>query len=172
MDELCGVGWRFLRQWWKVPPEMSYSAPSGLTRKTIQISREFTIPGDPRIDAVAVDEPVEDVEGHLGGHVLVGVVSAVEHDLGLVLVDGDVVGDLDRPQLAALVARPDREALDDVGVRRGDGRDLGRQLRVAVIALPARGELGGGRHGRAEHGQDDREDQPDRGGASTTMRDV
>ena len=66
---------------------MSYSAPSGLTRKTIQISRAVHDRGDPRVDAVAVDQPMEDVEGHLGGHVLVGVVGAVEHDLGLGLVD-------------------------------------------------------------------------------------
>ena len=50
------------------------------------------------------------VERHLGGHVLVGVVTAVEHDLGLGLVDADVVGDLDRPDVAALVALADREA--------------------------------------------------------------
>ena len=108
-----GVGWRFLRQWWNRPPEMSYSAPSGLTTKTIQISRVFTIERDARVDAVAVDQPVEDVQRHLGRHVLVGVVSAVEHDLGFGLVDRDVVGDLDRPDVAALVALADREAGDD-----------------------------------------------------------
>ena len=30
--------WRFLRQLWNVPPEMSYSEPSGLTLGTTQIS--------------------------------------------------------------------------------------------------------------------------------------
>ena len=43
MEVVPGVGWRFLRQKWNLPPEMSYSTPSGLTMNTIQISREFTI---------------------------------------------------------------------------------------------------------------------------------
>ena len=77
---------------------------------------------DPGVLAVAVGEPVEDVQGHLEAHVLVGVVEAVEQDLGLVLVDVDVVADLRRPQLAALVALADREQVDDVGVGRGDRR--------------------------------------------------
>ncbi len=38
-----GVGCRFLRQKWNLPPEMSYSEPSGLTMNTIQISRVFTM---------------------------------------------------------------------------------------------------------------------------------
>ena len=59
--------------------------------------------GDPRARPVAVGQPVEDVQGHLEAHVLVGVVEAVEQDLGLVLVGPDVVADLGRPQLAALV---------------------------------------------------------------------
>ena len=104
---------------------MSNSAPSGLTRKTIQTSRVSTMRGDPRIVAVAVDEPVEDVERHLDAHVLVGVVAAVEHDLGLGLVDADVVGDLDRPEVAALVALADREAGHD----RRDGRRPRRRPR-------------------------------------------
>jgi hypothetical protein len=46
------------------------------------------------------------VQGHLEAHVLVGVVEAVEQDLGLVLVGAHVVADLGRPQLAALVRLP------------------------------------------------------------------
>ena len=54
---------------------------------------------------------------------LVGVVQAVEQDLGLVLVGADVVADLGRPQLAALVAVADREQVDDApgGRRRPPG---------------------------------------------------
>ena len=122
---------------------MSYSAPSGFTEKTIQTSRLFDDPGDPRVGPVAVDEPVEDPQRHLDAHVLVGVGPAVEQDLGLVLVDAHVVRDLDRPQLATLVALADREALDDIGVGRGDRRDVGRELGVGVEALPAPGELVG-----------------------------
>ena len=50
----------------------------------------------------------------------------------------DVVRDLDRPDVAALVALADREAADDRRVGRGDGGDLGGDLRVAVVALLAR----------------------------------
>ena len=140
-----GVGWRFLRQLWSLPPEMSNSLPSGLTTKTIQISRESDDGRDPRVVAVAIDEPVHDRERHLGGHVLVGVVPAVEHDLGLGLVDADVVGDLDRPDVAALVALADREAVDDVRVGGRHRGDLGCHLGVAVVAGPPGRELRRGR---------------------------
>ena len=100
--------------------------------------------GDARVDAVAVDEPVEDVQRHLGRHVLVGVVGAVEHDLGLVLVGRDVVRDLDRPDVAALVALADREARHDRRVGGRHGGDLGGDLGVAVVALLAGRELGRG----------------------------
>ena len=108
---------------------------------------------DSRVVTVAIDEPVHDREGHLGGHVLVGVVPAVEHDLGLGLVDADVVRDLDRPDVAALVALADREAMDDVGVRGGQRGDLGGHLGVAVVAGPSSREFAGGRHGRRQQDQ-------------------
>ena len=43
MAVVPAFGWRFLRQWWNLPPLMSYSAPSGFTANTIQISRVSTI---------------------------------------------------------------------------------------------------------------------------------
>ena len=64
---------------------------------------------------------MEDAQGHLEAHVLVGVVEAVEQDLGLVLVGRDVVADLGGPQLAPLVAWPIQK-VDDVGVGGGDRR--------------------------------------------------
>jgi hypothetical protein len=47
--------------------------------------------------------------------VLVCVVEAIEHHFRLRFVGPDVVRDLHGPQLAALVALPDRKALDDRG---------------------------------------------------------
>ncbi len=126
-----------------------------MTTNTIQISRRVDDRRDARVDAVAVHEPVEDVQRHLGRHVLVGVVGAVEHDLGLRLVGRDVVGDLDRPDVATLVALADREERHDRRVRRGHGCDLGRDLGVAVVALLAGRELGCGRdrcRGQRERG--------------------
>ena len=108
---------------------------------------------DPRVVAIAVDEPVHDREGHLGGHVLVGVVPAVEHDLGLGLIDADVVRDLDCPDVAALVALADREAMDDVGVRGGQRGDLGGHLGVAVVAGPSSREFGSGSDRRRQQDQ-------------------
>ncbi len=134
---------------------MSWVAPSGLTRKTIQTSRAFDDVRDPRVGTVAVGQPVEDPQRHLDAHVLVGVDPAVEQHLGLVLVDRHVVRDLGRPQLSPEVALTDREALDDAGVGGGDGRDLGTDLGVRVIALVAGRELAGGeRSGRREQRQD------------------
>ena len=79
---------------------------------------------------------------------LVGVVEAVVEDLGLGFVRGDVVTDLGRPQLAPLVALPDREAADDIGMGGGDGGDLRRHLRVGVVGGPAGREVGRGPGGR------------------------
>ena len=88
-------------------------------------------------------------------HVLVGVGRAVEHDLGLGLVDRDVVGDLDGPQLATLVALADREARHDIRVGRRDGGHFGGNLGIAVVALLPGGELGRGRgRSRGEHERD------------------
>ncbi len=68
-----GVGWRFLRQKWNRPSWMSNAAPSGFIANTIQISRVSTIDVIRAFDPVSVGEPVEDVQGHLEAHVLVGV---------------------------------------------------------------------------------------------------
>ena len=110
---------------------------------------------DPRVDAVPVDKPVEDLQAHLDAHVLVGMVGAVEEDLGLGLVGRHVVGDLGHPQLATLVALADREHRDDVRVGRGDRVDLVGQLGVAVEPLPALRELG---RGHAAGGPDDEDE--------------
>ncbi len=73
-----------------------------------------------------------------------GVVDAVEHDLGLGLVGGDVVGHLGDPDVPVLVALPDRGELDDVGVSGLGGLDLGDHLGVGVVLGVGRGEVGGG----------------------------
>ncbi|HUF07512.1 MAG TPA: hypothetical protein VMP86_09030 [Candidatus Binatia bacterium] len=72
---------------------------------------------------MAVDEVAEEGDGHLGAHVLAPVHAAVEHDLRLVLVRADVIADLGRPQLAALVAAPDAEDPGDLGLPRRDRLD-------------------------------------------------
>ena len=67
---------------------MSYSPPSGFMSGTIQNSRLLTRLVIRESDAVAVDQLVQDVERHLDGQVLAGVLVGVEQDLGLVLVGG------------------------------------------------------------------------------------
>ncbi len=118
---------------------------------------------DAGVLAVAVGEPVQDVQGHLDAHVLVGMGVAVEEDLGLVLVGGHVVGDLGRPQLATLVALADREPLDDVRVGGLDGEDVGGDLRVRVVALEALGEVAR-RERRRRREQRHEEEGDDEGG--------
>ena len=116
-------------------------------------------PGDPRVGAVAVGQPAKDRQGLLYREVLAGVVEAVEQDLGLGLVGGDVVGDLDRPDLAALVTLADRELADDARVI-GDGRvDLLDHLRVVVIAGVLGREVGGRRGPGGDGAGGDREQQ-------------
>ena len=115
---------------------------------------------DPRRRAVALGQPAQDRERHLEAHVLVGMVEAVEHHLRLGLVGPDVVRDLHRPQIAALVALPDREALDDRRVGVGRGLHLGGHLRVRVERLLAGREvrIGCRRGCRAERGQQCRDE--------------
>ena len=99
------------------------------------------------------------LQRHLDAHVLVGVVAAVVQDLGLGLVRPDVVRDLHRPQLAALVALADAEARRDGRVRIGDGLGRGADLGVRVVAREAPREVGR-RDGR---GRGDEEDDQRRG---------
>jgi hypothetical protein len=116
---------------------------------------------DPGVVAIAVDQPVHDVEGHLQAHVLVRVGQPVEEDLGLVLVDRDVVRDLDRPDRPALVALADGDLADDRGVGRDLGVDVGDHLRVGVVALPAVREVRRcrGCGSRGGDGEEDRQAQ-------------
>ena len=96
--------------------------------------------GDPGVGAVAVGEEVEQVDRHLDGQVLTGVLLGVEQDLRLVLVGADVVGDLHRHQVAALVRRTDADLAGD---RRMVGDDLvhdGGQFRVVVVVGVGRRE--------------------------------
>ncbi len=103
---------------------------------------------DARVRAISVDQPAHDLDDHLGAHVLVGVVAAVEQDLGLGLIGRDVVRDLHRPHVAAAVALADAEARRDVGMRVGDRLRQCGDLGMGVVALVALGELGPGK-GRA-----------------------
>ena len=52
---------------------------------------------DSGVLAVVAGEQPQDVQRHLAGQVLASVMEAVEHDLGLALVDADVVAHLGRP---------------------------------------------------------------------------
>ncbi len=121
--------------------------------------------GHGRVRPVVVGEEMERVEGLLERQVLAGVVEGVEEDLGLGLVRGDVVADLGDPDVPTLVALADRVDLDDVGVGRGDGVDLGDHLVVAVIERIPRREIGGGcrRGGAAEHDRGERDGRCDTG---------
>ena len=154
---------------------MSYSAPSGLTANTIQISRVLTRLVIRGVGAVALGQPAQDRERLLEREVLAGVVDAVEHDLGLGLVGGDVVGELGDPDGAALVALPDRAELDDVGVRGLGGLDLGDHLGVGVVLgvgggeVRGRGGRGGNQRGRGREGECQGEGQ---GGRRARPRDA
>ena len=106
---------------------MSYSLPSGLTFGTIQISRESTMPLIRGSVAYLRGQLADQVQRHLDRQVLARVLAGGEQHLGLALVDADVVGDLDRPQLAALVAGADRRARGDrPGARRSSRRSAAR----------------------------------------------
>jgi hypothetical protein len=65
--------------------------------------------------------------------VLAGVLAALEQGLGLVLVGGHVVADLDGPQLAALVRPADAEAPHQAGERGGGRPHVRGHLRVGVV---------------------------------------
>jgi hypothetical protein len=67
---------------------------------------------DLRVGVVFAGQLVEQVEAHLDGEVLAGVLAALEEHLGFGLVGRDVVADLGSPQLAALVGAPDAEPPD------------------------------------------------------------
>ena len=97
---------------------MSYSPPSGLTSGMIQISRLFDDARDPR-------RPWRSRRcSWCSRYSAISTVRCsracwwrVEQDLGLVLVDADVVADLGRPEVAPLVALADAEHADDARVR-------------------------------------------------------
>ncbi len=100
---------------------------------------------------------MEQVDGLLERDVLAGVVQAVEQDLRLGLVVVDVVADLGRPDLPALVGLADAEEADDVRMGILHGPDLRDHLAVCVIATVRRREVGGRdrhrSHGRSGDGR-------------------
>ena len=103
---------------------------------------------DRRVGGVLRGQLGDDVEAHLRGQVLPGVLLAGEEDLGLVLVGGHVVADLHRGQLPALVRGADALPADQRRVRR-DGRvDHGVLLGVVVVAAVGRREVVGHRAAR------------------------
>ena len=156
-----------------LPPEVEVAARDvGLGPVRVHREDDPDLPGvddvrDPGVVTdVAVDEPVHDPEGHLETHVLVGVGQPVEQDLGLVLVDGDVVRDLDRPHVPALVGLADREPLDDSPGGPPRRRRRRRHLGIGVVALPALREVGRDRRRRdGERGQRAEEDDEEAGEA-------
>src|SRR5215470_8017639 len=97
--------------------------------------------GDLGVGAVATGEQVHQVEGHLDGEVLAGVLVVGEQHLGLVLVGSDVVGDLDRVDRPALVRGADRGAADQRRVGAGQLVDRGHHLRVVVVPGVGRREV-------------------------------
>ena len=110
---------------------MSYSAPSGLTIGTIQISREFDHVGDPRVGAVLRRTVVEQVERHLDRQVLARVLVAVNRTSG----SPSSVATLS-DTLSAQIVRPWYDVPDDpLHERRvgGDAGQLGDRLVVVVV---------------------------------------
>ena len=111
------------------------------------------------IDAVVVGQEMEQVQRLLDRQVLAGVVQCVEEDLGLALIDGHVVADLRRPDIATLVALADAEDMDDVRVRDLGRLDVGDHLGVAVVARIFRRKVGRSDGCRGECEQDQSEYQ-------------
>ena len=112
-------------------------------------------------------ERLQQVEGLLQAQALAGVVEGVDQDLGLVLVDGDVVGNLGDPDVAALVALADRHHIDDVGVRGLRRVDLVDHLLVGVVQGVVAGVVGlaggdGGDPDRETGGERERERERER----------
>ena len=123
------------------------------------------------VGRVVARERVEEGERLLQAEPLAGVVQGVDQDLRLRLVERHVVGDLGDPDVAPLVALPDREDVDEVGVGGLDGVDLGHHLGVGVVAAVAARvvRLGGrGRGGEAdEQARGERERDEGRHGTAT-----
>ena len=82
---------------------------------------------------VVAGQPAEGRERLLDREVLARVVERVDEDLGLRLVVVDVVTDLRRPDVPALVALADGEHVDEVGVVRLRLLDLGDHLGQVVV---------------------------------------
>ncbi len=78
------------------------------------------------------------------------MVQGIDEDLGLVLVGPDVVRDLRGPDLAVLVALPDRELLHDRGMVGDRLVELGHHLGVVVVPGVLRGETSGDGRGSGE----------------------
>ena len=96
-----------------------------------------------RVRAVVVGrEHVQDVDRHLGAEMLPRVVQRVEQDLGLVLVDRDVVAHLGRPDVAPLIALAELVELHDVRVGGRHVVDVRDHLRIVVVPTGARREVG------------------------------
>jgi hypothetical protein len=91
------------------------------------------------------------------------MVERVDENLGLRLVVMDVVADLRRPDVAALVALADREHVDEVGVVRLRLLDLGDHLGQVVVPAHVRREvwLRGGRGGRCPERNEERGGEAD-----------
>ena len=151
----------------------SNSAPSGLTAKTIQISRDVHDVGDLRCScrspSVSQRRSARFCSSERCSRAWW---SESNRTSGSVSSRRDVVGDLGDPDLAALVALADREDVDDVrvgGLGRLEHRD---HLGVAVVPAVLGREIGGGdggrsgRGGRRRHEGEDQRAASDEGGGS------
>ena len=162
------VGWRFFRQ-------SPFGKFADVVHVAVRIHREDD-PGlalvDERADRlvgrVVLGQDPQQVQRLLDGQPLAGVMKGVDEDLGLVLVLGDVVGDLGDPDVAAAVARADRADLDELRVGRLGGVDLRDHLGVGVVAAVVGGIVGLRRRGAGDEPgeQGDREGGRDEGGSA------
>ncbi len=106
--------------------------------------------------AVVVGEDLHHVQGELVRGALASVHQGVDEDLGLALGRAaDVGGQLDAPDVTALVALADRELGRDVGVRRNEAVDQRLVFSVGVEVLVAGRFAGcGGDRDTAGQGQE------------------
>ena len=134
-------GWRFLRhERYDAGRDVVLAAVRVHVRDDPDLARIHVGLAGPRVSASWCGE----VERHLDREVLAGVLAGGEQDLGLGLVGGDVVGDLDRRQITPLVGlMPIRWTLTTPGCAAAIALISRRHLGVVVVAGVGAGEVGG-----------------------------
>ena len=97
-----------------------------------------------RIDAVVVQEAIDQVEAHFHAEVLVPVERGDIGELGLIFLEVGVVGDSNRPQFAPLGGLADRNHARDRGMSGDQGGQVIRQRGIRVIEAEGIGAYGRG----------------------------